>query len=919
MVKRYGLSSLLVLLCLVLCAVTAQAQWVTNGVLLCNADYQQYGQRIVQDGPDGAIAVWTDYRNGSDSDIYANRIGTDGTIWGGLGGVPVCTATGNQNDPMVIANGADGTIFIWLDSRDGTQRIYAQKIDTTGTVAWTADGIDVCPDATYLSNARIAPDGVGGAIITWYEMRYGGSYDIFAQRIDLDGNLVWGSGGMDVCTYAGDQYNPEITADGSGGAIIAWWDYRSDGDIYAQRVDADGNLLWDMDGLPVCAASGSQYNPRLVAASGGGAFVTWMDARNGYEEVFAQWIDPDGAPLWQIDGVSATAGSWYNSGPQLVDDGAGGVIVAWYDYRSGNVYQVYAQRFDSGGATTWGSNGIMLMDSYTYSSELSMVPDGFGGAIVASDLYVDNGSSSDIYAQRVDRDGNVLWGPRAAVCLASDYQYGPVLAPDGSGGAIVVWQDYRTDPNYSDLYCQHMSASGLWGNPEPEIVSCLDLPGDQGGWVRIKTRASALDATGGGSSEIMGYNVWRMIWGGGPKAMSAGAASIGAAIPGAANAPAIDRSKLAALLADPATANGVRVSGSDAASLGLPPGEWESVAFWFATRDTLYNSVVPTKNDSTEAGTAEETFVVTAHSSTAGVFVVSQPVMGYSVDNLAPGMTPGFVGAESAAPPGLALSWNPNVAPDLWKYDVHRGDDESFVPDQSNQIGTTDGTMLVDGSWVKAYMYFYKLVAVDRHGNTSVPALLRPEDIKVGTMLASFAASLSGAVVEISWTLSEAGADARFAVLRSAASGVFEELDSPQIARSGLTFSMADRGVEPGTTYRYRVNVVEGSGSRTLFETQGISTPAMPLTLNQNHPNPFNPSTTIGYYLPVDATVTLEVYDTSGRLVARLLNGAKQAKGTHSVAWRGLDAQGRQSSSGVYFYRLTSGKETISKKMILLR
>jgi hypothetical protein len=218
-------------------------------------------------------------------------------------------------------------------------------------------------------------------------------------------------------------------------------------------------------------------------------------------------------------------------------------------------------------------------------------------------------------------------------------------------------------------------------------------------------------------------------------------------------------------------------------------------------------------------------------------------------------------------------------------------------------------------------MYFYKLVAVDRHGNTSVPALLRPQDIKVGTTLASFAAALSGAAVEISWTLTEAGADARFVVLRSAAAtgAGFEELASPQISRSGLSFSMADRGVEPGTTYRYRVNVVDEAGSRTLFETEAISTPAMPLTLNQNHPNPFNPSTTIGYYLPVDATVTLDVYDTSGRLVARLLNGAKQAKGTHSVAWRGLDAQGRQSSSGVYFYRLTSGKETISKKMVLLR
>jgi flagellar hook assembly protein FlgD len=93
----------------------------------------------------------------------------------------------------------------------------------------------------------------------------------------------------------------------------------------------------------------------------------------------------------------------------------------------------------------------------------------------------------------------------------------------------------------------------------------------------------------------------------------------------------------------------------------------------------------------------------------------------------------------------------------------------------------------------------------------------------------------------------------------------------------------------------------------------------MPLTLNQNHPNPFNPSTTISYYLPAASEVTLDVYDSSGRLVSRLVDGATQERGTHEVAWRGVDTAGRQASSGVYFYRLVSGKETISKKMVLLR
>ena len=119
MARRYELLSVLMVLSLALCASGAWAQWVTNGVPVCNADYQQMGQQIVQDGPDGAIIVWTDYRNGIDSDIYANRIGTDGSILAGLGGVPLCTANGNQYEPRVIVDGVGGAIFVWLDDRDG--------------------------------------------------------------------------------------------------------------------------------------------------------------------------------------------------------------------------------------------------------------------------------------------------------------------------------------------------------------------------------------------------------------------------------------------------------------------------------------------------------------------------------------------------------------------------------------------------------------------------------------------------------------------------------------------------------------------------------------------------------------------------------------------------------------------------------
>jgi hypothetical protein len=92
-------------------------------------------------------------------------------------------------------------------------------------------------------------------------------------------------------------------------------------------------------------------------------------------------------------------------------------------------------------------------------------------------------------------------------------------------------------------------------------------------------------------------------------------------------------------------------------------------------------------------------------------------------------------------------------------------------------------------------------------------------------------------------------------------------------------------------------------------------TPELPreFTLSQNYPNPFNPTTTIKYDLPIDAHVTLKLYDVLGREVLTLVN--EQAKaGYHSTT---LDAS--RLSSGVYFYRIQAGQFSQTKKLILVR
>jgi agmatine deiminase len=114
----------------------------------------------------------------------------------------------------------------------------------------------------------------------------------------------------------------------------------------------------------------------------------------------------------------------------------------------------------------------------------------------------------------------------------------------------------------------------------------------------------------------------------------------------------------------------------------------------------------------------------------------------------------------------------------------------------------------------------------------------------------------------------------------------------------------------PGALYTFNTGVGRATAA---------TTPIMPVALEQNHPNPFNPSTTIRYYLPERDVVTLSVYDVLGREVCRLVNGQEVSAGMHTIQWTGRDASGNQVSSGVYFYRLQTSLASITRKMVLLR
>lgn len=120
-----------------------------------------------------------------------------------------------------------------------------------------------------------------------------------------------------------------------------------------------------------------------------------------------------------------------------------------------------------------------------------------------------------------------------------------------------------------------------------------------------------------------------------------------------------------------------------------------------------------------------------------------------------------------------------------------------------------------------------------------------------------------------------------------------------------------------GNTGTLRAFVWRGGGVSTAIADEPVAAERGVL-LQQNVPNPFNPTTTIRYSIPVPGRVVLEVFDVAGGLVATLVEGTRPA-GEGLVVWKGTDHRGARVASGVYFYRLRAPGGTITRKMILLR
>jgi hypothetical protein len=464
-----------------------------NGI---NALGQPPGVNILPDGSGGALLTFEDDWNGF---VFVQRLDSKANrMWSDVG-VRLAPGSPFQTGPAAVSDDAGGMIVAFVDGRAGfcnyafrgSCQVYAQRVDSSGMTLWQADGIpvDTASGNQGSTGISIVGDGAGGAFLAWEDAR--ACCAIYAQHITGGGQVLWTLNGVAVSpppTFVLGAITPPpiIIPDGSGGALVAWWNLQVPNGqnpfLSMQRLGSQGQLLWPVGGAAVslhlvnALDSGVVTYFNVVSDGAGGAIIAAVDNHVNSPTprlVMVQRMSSGGQNLWPTNGVSVTVSTTPQTYPTLLADGAGGAIVSWRNCDP-NGYQncdIFAQRLDSSGQSLWGASGVSISSAPGVQVAQQMVSDANGGAFITwndcrnyaypsqiSTCY----TQMDIYGQRVNSQGKTLWQTDGfPISIAPGNQGTPytvefvfpsyALSPDGQGGVLLAWPDGRDGPCFAGM------------------------------------------------------------------------------------------------------------------------------------------------------------------------------------------------------------------------------------------------------------------------------------------------------------------------------------------------------------------------------------------------------------------------------------------------------------------------------------
>jgi hypothetical protein len=287
--------------------------------------------------------------------------------------------------------------------------------------------------------------------------------------------------------------------------------------------------------------------------------------------------------------------------------------------------------------------------------------------------------------------------------------------------------------------------------------------------------------------------------------------------------------------------------------------------------------------------------------------------------DLQPPPPPAGFSAELTSNSCVRLTWLPGGDPTVVGYVVSFGKKSVSLGHAARYDHTVDAGSAAQRTICQLVpaRYYFAVQSRNYYGQLSAYSVERTVIVStVPVLISSFEARAEGRGVSLSWHVIADEVVRGFRVYRSEAKAPALSLFDAPLPPDAVSY--LDEGTRSATSYTYVLVTLKEDGSEVRSLPATVITPTLALALGPNVPNPFHASTRISFTLARPSRVMMQIYDVRGARVATLLEGA-QGEGSHTIDWEGVDDAGRPVASGTYFCTLTAGRETVSRKISVLR
>ncbi len=349
----------------------------------------------------------------------------------------------------------------------------------------SAINLKVCDTTGAQELTKISPTTDGGCYISWFDTR-GGSYAVYLQRLDASGVKQLAPGGLLISSHAQNTslVDYDMTTDASNNAVITFTDIRNGGTInpFAYLISPSGTFLWGADGVNLSDSVNSfQPNPKAVATSDGNYIFTWR-LGSGPQKIAMQKLNAAGVKQWGAGEILLSSGTSENyDWCMTTKSDNGSMILMWSGYTGNFItaanYKIYTQKISAAGTPVWNStqDTVYSLGHVSGFYNPRIFPDGSNGAVYCwrDDRNLTNLSTG--YIQRINTSG-VFQFPvngSAVSTNTADNHFDPVASyVQANGETYTIFQETNGGQTTNGLYGQRFSSTGtrLWNDAGTPFV-----------------------------------------------------------------------------------------------------------------------------------------------------------------------------------------------------------------------------------------------------------------------------------------------------------------------------------------------------------------------------------------------------------------------------------------------------------------